>query len=1422
MTHSGDFTGHSHSNNSNTCISDESDNETIPLKLSIKFEYKQSKIPDIDVSKKTYSFEDNDGSVWGIRKSTRSQRISYKDTSDSDSEETSKNHKVIEQPRKIPRKKLGQILDDKDSSLSEEDEYTKNNYSEPIRFSTRSTKRSVQYKKDIDSEDEDEDIKKKSKLEHLGIVDFSPESIPLVIESIMDHKSQSDITNIDMMKSDQVEYLIKWKSLSHLHDSWNTYSQLEEYNIRKVDTYIQQQLEFLEDRHEGDWKEEHAIELELNRVLYEEYKIPEHILDERVVPIKLDDEDDELLPRATKKRTMNELFYHKYYLVKWKNLPYSECTWESQDLLLPKYEHLIDVDQPSIRRKKQRHYDKHRPKFIKMDTQPVWLGNRIQSNDDASNIQSLILRDYQLAGLNWLAYSWHNNTSTILADEMGLGKTIQTVSFLSYLYHEMDIPGPFLLVVPLSTIHAWQKEFQKWAPMLRVIMYIGDLKSRSILSHYEFYYPNTNQIKFHVLLTTYELILKDASKLSTIRWSALIVDEAHRLKNVDSLLYKSLKEQFQPFDHRLLITGTPLQNSLKELYALLSFLEPSKFPNSWEIFENELMNSGSHNGNMESIDETISLSCQNTSNTEYQIKYLHELLKPHLLRRLKKDVEKSLPGKDERILRVDMSPLQKQLYKWILTKNYQELNKCYGSLTNTKMTSLLNILGELRKTANHPYLIHNGLITLARELDSEGIIYHSGKMILLDALLKRLLPDDNRILIFSQSVAMLDILEEYLHFGDIKYLRLDGSVPSEQRKSSIEAFNHPSSNYKIFLLSTRAGGLGINLETANIVILFDSDWNPQNDLQAMARAHRIGQKRNVSIYRFVSKNSVEEEILERAKKKMVLDHLVIQKMDTSGRLIIPKKLDIISELEDDESLDQESKKRGGNALQSILMFGAKALFDNDKQEQKQSNDKLLFHQLTMPSNIMSGIRDILPNETNAEHTIFAKPNYENFKLDDILSNAVEADTTKDDNADRNDKELMNQFKVADLSDALTWDTIIPEQERKDMDQVNQDIQDRQQVMEMYQSYEKRQMIKQDARLKMSEKVKDKESPKTKKINTTKESKKKASQFDQMFEEIYGHGVSFDIISKILSEMNQFGLERIENRNSNDHHIGECIIDACNRYLNQPQDKDKKIGRVSLYRQLLFPSTLIKHVEHLDKLSLVIRKEQHKEMNVTMIEIPLYGQIKKPTGWNVPWSSRDDQSLLIGVHEHGYGNWKAIALDPKLGLEKKLSLLNGVASEPNENNEKEQHYLPDAQCIKKRVDYLLDHLEEKPKSKKKLHYYQPKEILKNTQLLNFFKKIFKPLKKTFLSFSDMDSGPEFESKKKEILDICSSFIAKMLSRWNEVIIEYGDDHLKEMMRKLEDSKEIILSLWSFVLLCWPEHDSLEDVQEFFSREHIDLQ
>uniref|UniRef100_A0ABI7W4Y6 SNF2 related chromatin remodeling ATPase 1 n=1 Tax=Felis catus TaxID=9685 RepID=A0ABI7W4Y6_FELCA len=437
------------------------------------------------------------------------------------------------------------------------------------------------------------------------------------------------------------------------------------------------------------------------------------------------------------------------------------------------------------------------------------------------------LRDYQIRGLNWLISLYENGVNGILADEMGLGKTLQTIALLGYLKHYRNIPGPHMVLVPKSTLYNWMNEFKRWVPSVRVICFVGD---------------------------------KDA------RLSEIVRE------------FKST--------NRLLLTGTPLQNNLHELWALLNFLLPDVF-NSADDFDSWF-------------------DTKNCLGDQKLVERLHAVLKPFLLRRIKTDVEKSLPPKKEIKIYLGLSKMQREWYTKILMKDIDVLNSA-GKMDKMR---LLNILMQLRKCCNHPYLF-DGAEPGPPYTTDEHIVSNSGKMVVLDKLLAKLKEQGSRVLIFSQMTRLLDILEDYCMWRGYEYCRLDGQTPHEEREEAIEAFNVPNSSKFIFMLSTRAGGLGINLASADVVILYDSDWNPQVDLQAMDRAHRIGQKKPVRVFRLITDNTVEERIVERAEIKLRLDSIVIQQ----GRLI-----------------DQQSNKLAKEEMLQMIRHGATHVFASKESE----------------------------------------------------------------------------------------------------------------------------------------------------------------------------------------------------------------------------------------------------------------------------------------------------------------------------------------------------------------------------------------------------------------------------------------------------------------------------------------------------------
>ncbi|KAG9135419.1 hypothetical protein Leryth_007188 [Lithospermum erythrorhizon] len=456
-----------------------------------------------------------------------------------------------------------------------------------------------------------------------------------------------------------------------------------------------------------------------------------------------------------------------------------------------------------------------------------------------SMLRAGILRDYQIVGLQWMLSLYNNKLNGILADEMGLGKTVQVMALIAYLMEYKGNYGPHLIIVPNAVLVNWKSEFLRWLPSASCIFYVGSKDQRSKLFSQE-----VLAMKFNVLVTTYEFIMFDRSKLSRLDWKYIIIDEAQRMKDRESVLARDLDKY--RCQRRLLLTGTPLQNDLKELWSLLNLLLPEVFDNrkafhDWfaQPFQKEV-----------SIDEGED-DWLETEKKVIVIHRLHQILEPFMLRRRVEDVEGSLPPKVSVVLKCRMSAIQGAIYDWIKStgtlrvdpedenrraqKNPIYQPKTYRMLNNRCM--------ELRKTCNHPLLNYPYFSDFSKDF----LIRSCGKLWILDRILIKLQRTGHRVLLFSTMTKLLDILEEYLQWRRLVYRRIDGTTSLEDRESAIVDFNSPDTDCFIFLLSIRAAGRGLNLQTADTVIIYDPDPNPKNEEQAVARAHRIGQKREVKV-----------------------------------------------------------------------------------------------------------------------------------------------------------------------------------------------------------------------------------------------------------------------------------------------------------------------------------------------------------------------------------------------------------------------------------------------------------------------------------------------------------------------------------------------------------------------------------------------
>ncbi|XP_077050518.1 chromodomain-helicase-DNA-binding protein 2 isoform X2 [Siphateles boraxobius] len=1118
------------------------------------------------------------------------------------------------------RKQRKQESSEEDDEDDDDDEEEDEEEDTPKRQTRRRAATKVSYKEDQnDFETDSDDLIEMEGAEEQQ--DDDSETIEKVLETRIGKKGATGASttlyaieengnpgaDFDPEKEEgETQFLIKWKGWSYIHNTWESVDSLTQQKVKGI-----KKLENFKKKNDelNAWLRKASLEdleyyncqQELTNDLSKQFQILE-----RVIAHKTSSTEPE-------------------YLCKWMGLPYAECTWEDGALIRKKFEACVDSFLHRNACKTIPSKDckvlKQRPRFLPLKKQPSYIGD-----------ENLELRDYQLDGVNWLAHSWCRCNSVILADEMGLGKTIQTISFLSYLFHQHQLYGPFIVVVPLSTLTSWQREFETWAPDMNVVVYLGDVTSRKTIRDYEWIHQQTKRIKFNALLTTYEILLKDKGVLGNINWAFLGVDEAHRLKNDDSLLYKTLID-FRS-NHRLLITGTPLQNSLKELWSLLHFLMPDKFE-SWEDFEDE-HGKGRDNG--------------------YQS--LHKVLEPFLLRRVKKDVEKSLPAKVEQILRVDMSAQQKQFYKWILTRNFKALSKG----TRGSSSGFLNIVMELKKCCNHGFLIkqpEDGENDKVQE-HLQCLVRGSGKLVLLDKLLTRLRERGNRVLIFSQMVRMLDILADYLAMKRYPFQRLDGSIKGEIRKQALDHFNAEGSEDFCFLLSTRAGGLGINLASADTVVIFDSDWNPQNDLQAQARAHRIGQKKQVNIYRLVTKGTVEEDIIERAKKKMVLDHLVIQRMDTTGRTVL-----------DNNSANSNSNPFNKEELTAILKFGAEDLFKEPEGEESE------------------------PQEMD---------------IDEILRLA---ETRESDQGSSATDELLSQFKVAnftmdestpDLEERAVrdWDDIIPEDQRKKVEeeQKQKEMEDIYMLPRSRSSNKRAQANDSDSDV--GSKLKHRSSGSDSETDDSEDDKRPKRRGRPRARKNNVEGFTDAEIRRFIKAYKKFGapLERLEaiardselvDKSIADlKRLGELVHNSCvtavqehEEHLKENPVEAKGPGKrrginIKISGVQVNAKSIIQHEEEFEPL--------HKSVPPNPAErskFQLTCRVKTPH-FDVDWDINDDTQLLLGIYEHGYGNWDLIKTDPDLKLSEKILL-----DDPDKK--------PQGKQLQMRGDYLLKMLKKEQES-----------------------------------------------------------------------------------------------------------------------------
>ncbi|KAK0745288.1 PHD/FYVE-zinc-finger like domain-containing protein [Apiosordaria backusii] len=706
----------------------------------------------------------------------------------------------------------------------------------------------------------------------------------------VNRKSYIEGQTITDFDEDRIEYLIKWERQSYNHCQWFpgawVYG-IVKHNMRV--SFLKRTFgEGLEGGPDSEIKADSLLRWTEKEAIYNVWVTPDIILDVQTAP-RTREAEAKYKARSREDKfqeDMSRIFHVVKILVKFEGLGYEDVVWDtppdsSDGALWEAYQEAYReyLNGKHFKTEPNRVMRERLQEFRQLD-----FVKDIELKKQPEGLKRGTLMQYQIDGLNWMLLNFRLDRSVILADEMGLGKTVQIVALLYTLIMVKPRIWPFLVVVPNATCANWRREIKKWAPELRVVAYYGGRVSQQAAKDYELFPNGTRDMKAHVVIMSYDSV-KDSetrSRFSSVKWAGLVVDEAQALKNDENTLYKSLNMLNIPF--KVLLTGTPLQNNKRELFNLLQFVDPN-------------MKAAQLDQDFDEI-------------TSDNLKYLHDLIRPYFLRRTKAEVLTFLPTMAQIIVPVSMSVLQERLCKSIMEKNPQLIRSIFaqGKLKANERGSLSNILMQLRKCLCHPFIYSQAIEdrNLSPELTRRNLIEASSKLMLLEIMLPKLKERGHRVLIFSQFLDQLTVLEDFLMSLNLRHERLDGSQSSLEKQKKIDAFNAPDSEIFCMLLSTRAGGVGINLATADTVIILDPDWNPHQDIQALSRAHRIGQRKKVLCFQLVTVDSAEEKILQIGRKKMALDHLLIETMDN----------------QDDAP----------NDVESVLKHGAEALFGDKKKD----------------------------------------------------------------------------------------------------------------------------------------------------------------------------------------------------------------------------------------------------------------------------------------------------------------------------------------------------------------------------------------------------------------------------------------------------------------------------------------------------------
>jgi len=689
---------------------------------------------------------------------------------------------------------------------------------------------------------------------------------------------------------DQLEYLLKWEHKSYNHCVWMPGAWV--YGIAKHamrQAFIRRTLGQGSGDVEGERHTDSLLRWHEKDAIHDVWITPDIILDVRYATRSKEDENRyRAMSRSDRfEYDLDRVFHVVKIYVKFEGLGYDDVVWDTPpspdsgpiwDAYLDAYreylngKHFRPEPWPAMRARIER--------FRQMDFGDIEVKEQPPGLREGCKLMA-----YQLEGLNWMLYNFRYERSVILADEMGLGKTVQVVALLASFILTAPKIWPFLIVVPNATCANWRREIKKWAPDLRVVAYYGGKVSQTLALDFELFPGGARDMRAHVVIMSYDSVKDCDPRLKSVKWAGLVVDEAQALKSDESALYRVLSSLKIPF--KLLLTGTPLQNNKRELFNLLQFIDPAM--------------------RADQLDERFSQI------TSENLPELHDLIRPYFLRRTKAMVLTFLPPMAQIIVPVSMSVLQEKLCKSIMERNPQLIRSVFvqqgGKLKPSERGSLSNILMQLRKCLCHPFIYSQAIEdrNVPPEVMRRNLIEASPKLMLLEIMLPKLKERGHRVLMFSQFLDQLTILEDFLNGLGLKHERLDGNQSSLEKQKKIDAFNAPNSDIFAMLLSTRAGGVGINLATADTVIILDPDWNPHQDIQALSRAHRIGQRKKVLCFQLMTVDSVEEKILQIGRKKLALDHLLIEILD--------------------------NEEDAPNDVESVLKHGAAALFGEGKKKE---------------------------------------------------------------------------------------------------------------------------------------------------------------------------------------------------------------------------------------------------------------------------------------------------------------------------------------------------------------------------------------------------------------------------------------------------------------------------------------------------------